>query len=77
MPATQSHDVSPIIVPPIAPNIIATPVSRVQNMHNVIGSTAEPIRMPMNKYTHPSCSYNTRQAAIMFSMSSRPLYNVQ
>ena len=47
--ATINHEVIPVIIPPMAPDIIPGPVKRPQNMLNEIGTTADPIMIPMNK----------------------------
>ena len=59
--ATDSHAISPRRVPPTLPATMATPVKRPQHMHNVIGTTAEPTRIPMNRYTHPRLSWKKKK----------------
>ena len=54
---TDSQTVSPTAVPPMAPEIIAVPVNRAQNMHRAMGTTADPMSMPMNRYTQPRLTW--------------------
>lgn len=56
--ATVSQTMIPKIAPVILPVTIPTPVMRGQNIAKEMGNTAEPIRIPMNRYTQPRLSYN-------------------
>ena len=51
--ATASQTVRPRTLPLMAPVIIPRELTRPHVMLNVIGITAEPMRTPMNRYTHP------------------------
>ena len=47
--ATDSQTVKPTTVPPMAPDIMAGPVNRAHDIHRTMGTTAEPMRTPMNR----------------------------
>ena len=55
--ATPSHTTNPRAQPPIAPLIIPLELSRPQFIVRVMGTTAEPIRTPMKRYTHPRLTW--------------------